>query len=55
MDYWYNHAGSGGPDPMVLLAVVITGTGGGSFTFSLEVLVQEPLKGAEIAPQVLLN
>jgi len=35
--------------------VVTTGTGGGNFTFSLEVVVEEPLKGAEIAPQVLLK
>jgi hypothetical protein len=40
---------------MVLSAVVTNGTSGGCFTFSLEVVVEEPLKGAEIAPQVLLK
>jgi hypothetical protein len=40
---------------MVLSAVVTTGTSGGGFNFSLEVVVEEPLKGAEIAPQVLLK
>jgi len=55
MDYWYSCAGSGGRGPKVLLAVVTTGTGGGNFTFSLEVVVEEPLKGAEIASQILLK
>jgi hypothetical protein len=40
---------------MVLLAVVTTGTGGGSSNFSLEVVVEDPLKGAEIAPHFLLK
>jgi hypothetical protein len=55
MEYWYNCASSGGPGQMVLLVVMTTGTSGGSLNFSLEVVVQEPLKGAEIAPQVLLK
>jgi len=37
------------------LVVVTTGTGGGSFTFFLEIVVEEPLKGAEIAPHFLLK
>ena len=40
---------------MVLLAVVTTSTGGGGFTFSLGVVVEEPMNGAENAPQVLLK
>jgi len=40
---------------MALLAVVATDIGGESFIFSLELVVEEPLKGAEIAPQVLLK
>jgi len=54
MDYLYSCAGSEGPGPKVVLAVVTTGIDGGNFTFSLEVEVEESLKGAEIAPQVLL-
>ena len=42
MDYCYSCAGNGGPGPRVLLAVLTTATGGGNFTFSLEVAVESP-------------